>query len=49
MDPLDRAAGLEDCAQRWRLDAQNFRGSRKAWRLARADYLDKLAWSLIEG
>lgn len=47
MDPLDRAAGLEDCAIRWRLDARRFTGPRKAWRLERADHLMAFAWSLI--
>ena len=47
MDPLTRAANLEDCAQRWRIDALNYTGRRRDWRLARADYLTTLAWSLI--
>jgi uncharacterized protein HemX len=48
MDALDRAAALEDCAVRWKLDAQRYRGRRKQWRLERADHLMKLAWSLID-
>lgn len=47
MDPLTRAANLEDCAIRWRLDAQRYRGRRKEWRLKRVDELMTLAWSLI--
>jgi hypothetical protein len=48
MDPLTRAANLEDCAYRWRAQARMFSGRRRAWRLARANYLMKLAWSLID-
>jgi len=47
MDPLDRAAALEDCAIRWKLDARRFTGRRKEWRLERADHLMMLAKSLI--
>ncbi len=47
MDALTRAANIEDCALRWRNDARHYKGRRKAWRLARADRLMALAWSLI--
>lgn len=47
MDPLTRAANIEDCAHRWRQQAKGYTGKRKAWREARADYLMELAWSLI--
>lgn len=48
MDNLDRAARLEGCAHNWRADASRFSGRRRAWRLARADRLLALAWSLID-
>lgn len=47
MDPLTRAANLEDCAFRWRKQAKGYTGRRKDWREARANYLMALEWSLI--
>ncbi len=47
MDPLDRAAALEDCAIRWVQDARKYKGRRREWRLRRANRLRTLAWNLI--